>query len=68
MCVCVRARQLGGGVGGWGGMELRVGSNLMIHFLCILLLLIWWGLGGMELRVGSNLMIHFLCILLLLIW
>ena len=22
-------------------MELKVGSNIMIHFLCILLLLIW---------------------------
>ena len=34
-----------GGGGGWeggvGGMELRVGSNIMIHFLYILLLLIW---------------------------
>ena len=27
--------------GGMGGRELRVGSNIMIHFLYILLLLIW---------------------------
>ena len=37
MCVCVSWGQ------GWGlaEMELRVGSNIMIHFLYILLLLVW---------------------------
>ena len=39
MSVCV---SVGGGVWGLGGvMELRVGSNIMIHFIYILLLLIW---------------------------
>ena len=42
-CVCARARACVSWRRGWGlgGMELRVGSNLMIHFLYILLLLIW---------------------------
>ena len=42
VCVraCVHVCQLGAGVG-LGEMELRVGSNIMIHFLYILLFLIW---------------------------
>ena len=42
---CLVGGWMGGWMGGWAaacvGMELRVGSNIMIHFLNILLLLIW---------------------------
>ena len=47
VCVCARARArvcmcVSWGRGwGLGEMELRVGSNIMIHFLYILLFLIW---------------------------
>ena len=41
VCVCVRERESWGRGWGLGGMELRVGSNIMIHCLYILLILIW---------------------------
>ena len=45
MCVCVCVCECvsvgGGGGDSVGGRELRVGSNIRIHFLYMLLLLIW---------------------------
>ena len=41
MCVCACVPVGGGGGDSVGGIELRVGSNIMIHFLDILLFLIW---------------------------
>jgi len=41
------------------GMELRVGSNIMIHFLYVLLLLIW----HMYLYVIHLLVVIIICIM-----
>ena len=41
MYTCISCVSVGGRGWDWGGMEIRVGSNIMIQLLYILLLLIW---------------------------
>ena len=62
VCVCACARLcVNWGLGwGLGGMELRVGSNIMIHFLDMLLLLIWYITCILEIVSCHNYM-YYVC-------